>query len=142
MRHLVRLSLSVVLTALSCSAWSAEGDAPSKDVVGFHLFSQHIPAASYNNVNPGLYYRLAEGPVAGFYRNSVRRTSLYTGYTWQYGRFDITTGVVTGYSRGIQPLLVPSMALFTAHDVTFRLAFIPRIEKRIGSHVLHIAAEY
>jgi hypothetical protein len=140
MRHLVR-RLLVLLSAVCCaSAWSADGDAP-KDTLGFHLFSQHLPAADYNNINPGIYYRLAEGPVAGLYRNSVRRTSVYAGYTWQWGRFDLTTGAVTGYTNGAQLLLVPSMAMFTVHGVTARLAFIPRIEKRIGSHVLHVAVE-
>jgi len=140
MRHLVR-RLLVLLSAVCCAtAWGSDGDAP-KDTLGFHLFSQHLPAADYNNINPGIYYRLAEGPVAGIYRNSVRRASIYAGYTWQYGRFDLTTGAVTGYTNSVQLLLVPSMGLFTVHGVTARLAFIPRVEKRIGSHVLHIAVE-
>ncbi|MGE5863844.1 MAG: hypothetical protein ACM32J_01970 [Rhizobacter sp.] len=136
----VRVSVVCLLAAASTGAWSA-GPASGKDTLGLHLFSQHLPAASYNNVNPGIYYRLAEGPVAGIYRNSVRRTSIYGGYTWQYDRFDLTVGAVTGYSQGVQPLLVPSMALFTYRGVTTRLAFIPRVEKRIQSHVLHIVAE-
>ena len=140
MRHLVR-RLLVLLSAVCCaSAWGADADAP-KDTLGFHLFSQHLPAADYNNINPGIYYRLAEGPVAGLYRNSVRRASIYAGYTWQWGRFDLTTGAVTGYTNGVQLLLVPSMGLFTVNGVTARLAFIPRVEKRIGSHVLHFAVE-
>lgn len=124
----------------STSAWCTE-PAAGRDTLGLHLFSQHLPSATYNNVNPGIYYRLAEGPVAGIYRNSVRRTSIYAGYTWQHDRFDLTVGAVTGYNRGAQPLLVPSMALFTYRGVTTRLAFIPRVEKRIQSHVLHLVAE-
>lgn len=139
MRHLVR-SLLVLLSAVCSSAWSADAETP-KDTLGFHLFSQHLPAADYNNINPGIYYRLAEGPVAGIYRNSVRRASIYAGYTWQYGRFDLTTGAVTGYTNSVQVLLVPSVAMFTVNGVTARLAFIPRVEKRIGSHVLHVAVE-
>lgn len=143
MRYLLRRCLFALMSVVSCTAWCADNTAaePKKDVIGFHLFSQHIPAANYNNLNPGIYYRLAEGPVAGIYRNSVRRTSVYAGYTWQYNRFDLTAGFATGYTRGAQPLLVPSMALFTYRGVTTRLVFIPRIEKRIGSHVLHIVAE-
>lgn len=149
MRRLARQTLSLLLPAVLSAgaclpAWGADGepdpDAP-KDTLGLHLFSQHLPAARYNNVNPGVYYRLKEGPVAGLYRNSIRRASLYAGYTWQYGRFDLTTGVVTGYSKGAQVLLVPSVRVFTAYHTNFRLAFIPRVEKRIGSHVLHLAAE-
>lgn len=140
MCHLVRPLLAALLLGLSLTAGATETDTP-KDTLGIHLFSQHIPKADYNNINPGLYYRLKEGPVAGIYRNSVRRTSVYAGYTWQYGRFDLTTGAVTGYTNGAQLLLVPSVAMFTVHGATARLAFIPRIEKRIGSHVLHVAVE-
>ena len=144
MPHSVRRCLFVLMSLMSCAAWCAEDDAPSppkKDVIGFHLFSQHIPNNNYNNVNPGIYYRLAEGPVAGIYRNSMRRTSVYAGYMLEYGRFGVTAGAVTGYTSGAQPLLVPSMALFTYRGVTTRLVFILRIEKRIDSHVLHIVAE-
>jgi len=143
MPHFARRCLFVLMSLMSCAAWSADGvaDTPKKDVIGFHLFSQHIPSNNYNNVNPGIYYRLAEGPIAGIYRNSLRRTSVYAGYMLEYGRFGVTGGVVTGYTSGAQPLLVPSMALFTYRGVTTRLVFIPRVEKRIDSHVLHFVAE-
>lgn len=139
MSHAVRAVL-VLLLVLAAPARAADTPTP-KDTLGIHLFSQHLPAANYNNVNPGLYYRLAEGPVMGAYRNSVRRTSVYAGYTWQWGRFDLTTGAVTGYAKGAQLLLVPSVGLFTVGGVTTRLAYIPRMEKRIGSNVLHVAVE-
>ena len=139
MCHLLR-ALLVLLTAFAAPARAADGDAP-KDTIGFHLFSQHFPAADYNNINPGIYYRLAEGPVMGVYRNSVRRASIYAGYTWQWGRFDLTTGAVTGHSKGAQLLLVPSVGLFTVAGFTARLAYIPHVEKRIGSNVLHLAVE-
>jgi len=141
MCHLVR-AVFALLMAFAVPTWAAEAEADApKDTLGFHLFSQHFPSADYNNINPGIYYRLAEGPVAGIYRNSVRRASIYAGYTWQWGRFDLTTGAVTGYANGAQLLLVPSMGLFTVGGVTARLAYIPRIEKRIGSNVLHLAVE-
>ena len=143
MSYFIRRCLFILMSLTSCAAWCSDdaAGAPEKDVIGFHLLSWHIPAANYNNVNPGIYYRLAEGPVAGIYRNSLRRTSVYAAYTLHYGRFDLTAGVVTGYTRGAQPLLVPSMRLFTYGRVTTRLAFIPRIEKRIDSHVFHLVAE-
>jgi hypothetical protein len=137
--HRLSRCLPAVLTALA--AWTTAAPAAA-GTVGVHLVSHHVPSASYNNFNPGLYYKLDEGPVAGFYRNSLRRTSVYAGYAWRYGRVDITTGVVTNYLRAVQPLLVPSVALFTHEGVTTRMAFIPRIEKRIGSHVLHVTLEY
>lgn len=141
MRYFVR-ALVVLLAAFAMPAWADDTEAaPKKDTIGVHLFSHHFPAENYNNVNPGLYYRLAEGPVMGFYRNSVRRLSIYAGYTFEWGRFDLTLGAVTGYEYAAQPLVVPSVALFTVRGVTGRLAYIPHIEKRIGSNVLHFAIE-
>jgi hypothetical protein len=111
--------------------------------VGLHLASIHIPYRSaYNNVNPGIYYRGDAGWTAGVYHNSLSKTSVYAGYTLQYGRFGLTAGGATGYQQAIQPLLVPSVALFTYQGVTARVAYVPRVEKRIDSHVLHFMAEF
>lgn len=109
---------------------------------GVHLVSHHAPAKIYNNTNPGVYYRTAEGWTAGIYSNSLSRTSVYAGYTWKFGVFDVTTAAVTGYFHTVQPLLVPSISLFTWHGVTPRIAYIPRVEKKIGSHVVHLMLEF
>jgi len=112
------------------------------DTIGFHIGSQHFPSKNYNNFNPGIYYRTAEGWTAGDYRNSLRRNSFYAGYTWKFGALDVTTAAVTGYFHKVQPLLVPSWSLFTYQGITPRVAYIPRVEKRIGAHVLHLMLEY
>lgn len=114
----------------------------SADTVGVHLGSLHIPAKGYNNSNPGLYVRLDSGWTGGLYRNSLRKNSVYAGYTWTHGAFSVTAGGVTGYFETLQPLLVPSFALFTYQGITPRIAFIPRVEKKIGAHVLHLMVEY
>lgn len=110
--------------------------------IGLHIGSQHFPAKRYNNVNPGVYYRTDEGWTVGDYRNSLRRNSFYAGYTWKFGQLDVTTAAVTGYFHKVQPLLVPSWSLFTYQGITPRLAYIPRVEKKIGSHVVHLMIEY
>jgi len=125
--------------AMSMAAWSPHAAAGT---IGLHLGSQHFPAKKYNNRNPGLYYRTDEGWTVGAYRNSLRRDSVYAGYTWKYGQLDVTTAAVTGYFHKVQPLLVPSVSLFTYHRITPRIAYIPRVEKKIGSHVVHLMAEY
>ena len=112
------------------------------DTVGLHLGSLHIPAKDYNNTNPGAYVRLDNGWTGGLYRNSLRETSVYAGYTWTRGAFSVTAGGVSGYFDSLQPLLVPSVALFTAHGITTRIAFIPRVEKKIGAHVVHLMLEF
>jgi len=111
--------------------------------VGLHVASVHIPARSmYNNANPGVYYRSDSGWTAGVYHNSLSRASVYAGYTLQYGRFGLTAGAATGYQQTVQPLLVPSVSLFTYQGVTTRIAYVPRFEKRIESHVLHLMVEF
>jgi hypothetical protein len=128
-----------VLLALAALAWAPGALA---DTIGLHIASHHAPAKNYNNSNPGIYYRSDEGWTVGGYRNSLRKTSVYAGYTWKFGVLDVTTAGVTGYFNKVQPLLVPSISLFTYQGITPRIAYIPRVEKKIGSHVLHLMVEY
>ena len=134
------------LARLACTAFVllAAGLPPvAAQTWGVHVASQHLPAKQrYNNLNPGLYYRTADGWVAGGYMNSLTRPSLYLGHTFGEGRFAVTVAAVTGYAHPVQPLIVPSAELFTLNGAAVRLAYIPRVEKRIGSHVLHLMVEY
>jgi hypothetical protein len=111
------------------------------DTIGLHIGSHHMPAKNYNNRNPGLYYRTDEGWTAGLYRNSLKKDSVYAGYTWKFGALDVTTAGVTGYFHAVQPLLVPSVSLPSVYGITPRIAYIPRVEKKIGSHVVHLMVE-
>ena len=129
--------LAVALAAVPCAHAQTQ-----THTFGLHLVSYHAPEKTYNNTNPGLYYRHPDGWTAGFYRNSLRRDSIYVGYTWKYGIFDVTTAGVSGYFHKVQPLLVPSVSLGTWYGVTPRIAYIPRVEKKIGSHVLHLMVEF
>lgn len=112
------------------------------DTFGLHIASVHMPAHNFNNFNPGVYYRNDEGWTAGGYYNSLRRVSVYAGYTWQYRALGLTVGGATGYEAPIQPLLVPSLRLFSTERFSARLAYIPQVEKRIESNVLHLTVEY
>jgi hypothetical protein len=135
------MSRPIRLTLLAVAACLAAPCAIA-GTIGLHVGSQHIPAKNYNNSNPGIYYRHDEGWTAGVYRNSLRNNSVYAGYTWKFGMLDVTTAGVTGYFHKVQPLLVPSLSLFTYQGITPRIAYIPRVEKRIGSHVLHLMVEF
>lgn len=121
--------LAGVLLALSQMAGAA--------TLGLHLGSVHVPARDYNNVNPGVYYIADNGFTAGTYYNSIRNQSVYAGYTWDYGRFRLTAGVVTGYRYKVAPMLAPSIKL--GHG--FSLLYLPRIGKLNDSHVFHIIWE-
>lgn len=132
-RLLYPIVLATTFTAAPCAM---------AQTFGLHLVSHHAPAKIYNNTNPGVYYRTPEGWTAGIYRNSLSRTSVYAGYTWKFGQLDVTTAAVTGYFHTVQPLLVPSISLFTWRGITPRIAYIPRVEKKIGSHVMHLMLEF
>lgn len=133
-----RLLCLVLLAAATFTLAPSAGAA----TIGLHIASHHAPAKNYNNANPGIYYRSNEGWTIGGYRNSLRKNSVYAGYTWKFGVLDVTTAGVTGYFNTVQPLLVPSISLFTYKGITPRIAYIPRVEKKIGSHVLHLMVEY
>jgi len=132
----------LIATCLAGLGIASVAPAASAQTWGIHIASKHVPAKNYNNVNPGVYYRSEENWTGGIYRNSLRRTSAYAGYTFEYARFGVTMGGVTGYDHAVQPLFVPTARLFTTQGVTARVAFIPRVEKRIGSHVLHLMLEF
>ena len=134
--------LPLLLSCLLAAAGLLATPSARAGTIGLHLASAHMPERHFNNTNPGLYYRSDEGWTAGAYRNSLRRTSDYAGYTWEWGRLAVTGGAVTGYAQSVQPLLVPSVVLLSVQGVSARLAFIPRVEKRIESHVLHLMVEF
>jgi hypothetical protein len=75
------------------------------------IYESDIPV---NNNNPGLYF-IKDGWSVGFYKNSEFNTSYHAGYTFYKvfgGPIDITTGVVTGYTRyNVAPVLMPSFKI-------------------------------
>jgi len=127
---------------LAAMALAALVPGAAKATVGLHVGSVHSPSKNFNNFNPGIYYRHDAGWTAGAYHNSLRKLSVYGGYTWERSVFALTVGGATGYGHGVQLLLVPSIRLFTVQGVSARVAYIPRVEKRIGAHVLHLMLEY
>ena len=109
---------------------------------GLHLGSHHFQARDFNNVTPGAYVRWGSGLTLGHYFNSERRPSLYAGQTFEHGPFAVTVGAITGYRRAyVLPLVVPSVRIGRVGDVSFRLAYLPKVG-RDGSHVLHLMAEF
>ena len=127
-----RNTLAVAL--LAAITISATADA----AIGLHIASQHFPEKSYNNDNPGVYARFDNGLTIGTYRNSFRRQATYAAYTYEYGRFAVSAGLISGYDRPW--LLVPSVRVLDIDNVSLRLAVIPAIEKG-GSSVAHLMLE-
>lgn len=138
------LKVALITACIGLAGIAGPADAQT---IGLHLGSKHS-AAGYNNVNPGLYLRSADGWTAGAYRNSVRRTSVYAGWT---GGIDITSGVraevtagfITGYPvAAVLPMAVPSLRVSLTDEVAARVIFIPSISPKFGAHVVSFAIEW
>jgi hypothetical protein len=69
-------------------------------LIGFHLFSAHIPnPAQLNNVNPGIYIVSQEGYTAGGYKNSYNKPSFYLGKATDLTpTIQATLTLTTGYN--------------------------------------------
>lgn len=131
----------IILVTVCAALLGARADAQT--TVGLHAASHHWPARDYSNINPGAYVRTTEGWTAGFYRNSLRRVSVYAGRTFstQLGVVEasITLGAISGYDRRVPLLAVPSVAV-PVGAARVRLAVVPRAEKE-GAAVLHLSVE-
>lgn len=118
--------------------------------MGVHVGSQHFPASSWNNVNPGIYFRgtinnagWASGDyVVGSYYNSERKGSAYVGYVYPVSdHFDMVVGAITGYKAApVLPMVVPSVHFLLVSDVELRIHYLPKIDKG-GAHVVHLSLE-
>lgn len=136
-------------------------------VLGVHLASVHVPQGGQSNFNPGIYVR-ADGLTAGVYRNSLKRPSIYLGYTAEAGPFALTIGAISGYDtrRSLVPcndrrasiknegsqcwaesgtahrvswLVAPSAALPAVLGVTPRLTYLPPLRGSVST--LHLSIE-
>jgi len=133
-------AIFVVLIAAAC------GQAKADTRIGVHVGSQHFGrnAEQFNNSNPGLYL-YHNGWTAGTYHNSERKQSAYAGYTFEYAvtkriTASATVGVITGYSQGTMPMLVPSVAYRFSDQWSARVSFVPKIEKG-GAAAAHLSFE-
>jgi hypothetical protein len=128
----VLIFLAIVLGLVMC------GESQAK-TVGIHLATYH-DRGDYNDRNPGIYARSAAGWTAGIYQNSLRKTSAHGGYTWSItnllGDVSLTAGAVTGYTRPMTPLLVPS-----ARVGCMRLSLLPKAAPK-GATGLHLSIEF
>jgi hypothetical protein len=135
-------TLLALTTLSSCAPAHAEGL-----TIGAHLGSWHSQPG-FNNANPGLFVRAKSGLTAGVYRNSIRRTSTYVGYTASWAitpRVDasVTVGAITGYTVApVMPMVVPSLRVGLTEQLSARVIYIPRVHEKQGADVLHLALEW
>lgn len=116
--------------------------------LGLHTVTWHeqhqANDAPYNGINPGAYALLDNGATLGAYRNSIRRTSVYAGYTLQTParHFALTVGAITGYDAApVMPLLVASARIPLGERAALRLFAVPRPTPK-GSAAVSAAIEW
>lgn len=135
----------LLATSLSCMGHAA--------TLGVHVGSTHYPGGSYqNNFNPGVYLRTDDGITVGAYYNTLRRASVYAGYTYQYGPFGLLGGVVTGYQpkvidgliygegKTLTPMLALSLQLPDLGGFKPMVMLVPPFQN--SPAVLHLAFEH
>lgn len=103
--------------------------------VGLSIASYHPNRApGYNEFNPGVYVQ-CDNVAAGFYRNSIDRTSAFAGYEFRHGRYGVLVGAVTGYYEPVLPLVLPSVRFGSV-----RLSAIPPLPGVDAA--VHVAYEF
>jgi len=110
--------------------------------VGIHAASKHLPAYEWqNNANPGAYVRFDSGATVGAFRNTLRRTTVYAGWTWTdvVGPVDVMAAAATGYR--VAPLVPLVMASVELAPQSWPV--VPRLSVGRGadSWVLHLSIE-
>ena len=79
--------------------------AQAETTVNIHLASKHIGESGLNEVNPGLGVE-HKGWIAGLYKNSFSRRSVYAGREFNYNDYaGVKAGIVTGYEGGLSPMI-------------------------------------
>jgi hypothetical protein len=123
--------------------------------VGLHAVTWHPNNGDqhFNNINPGVYVKTAEGWTAGIYRNSVRRTTAYAGYSWETDDTRLFTAglsivAASGYgeykvmedneersihTRALVPMLVPSISMRIKDQARMRITAVPIFQKTYDS---------
>jgi hypothetical protein len=113
--------------------------------IGLHLASYHSDrptrqdvVTEYNNVNPGLYVKSECGLMAGVYRNSIERTSVYLGYAYEPRGLPVfvSAAVSTGYYDTVTPIVMAGVKIGQ-----FRIGYIPKFSKMNDTHVVHLMFE-
>lgn len=133
--------------------------------VGVHLGSHHS-SGEFENFNPGLYYRSADGWTGGAYRNSERRWTAYAGFTFEAEfrgwKPALTIGGMYGYRDGdcrdnkpmawlkedapekcrtrLALMAFPSIATPDYQGYRLRLGYMPKLNRK-GAEVFHLMAE-
>ena len=144
--------LMVGTTALACGHAFAQSSL-DKSYIGIHGPSYH-DGGDFNNDNYGLYL-VHKGFTGGTYYNSLRRTTWYAGYSWEWtlpanplaDTVSLMGSLATGYhtaqySYDYVPLGALSVRRALGEQHGLRLSYLPVLGKSPASYVLHLSYEY
>lgn len=99
------------------------------------FLSKHInPDREYNEQNHGIGYKTHDGYLAGIYKNSLNKNSVYAGKEFQTDpilndklKLALVLGLVTGYNKPVQPLALPEV-LYGNKEHELALGIVPPIK--------------
>lgn len=132
MLHILKAIL-LSLTLLGSNVM-AEEDKRGWLMSGF--LSKHLnPDKEYNEQNHGIGYKTHDGYLAGIYRNSLDKNSVYAGKEFKSDpvindklKLAIVLGLVSGYNKPVTPLALPEV-LYGNKEHELALGFVPPIKK-------------
>jgi hypothetical protein len=110
---------------------------PPKGKITSGFVSKHFGTdKQYNESNDGVGYLSPEGWLAGYYKNSLGKDSLYGGKEFRTNLLGnenlgldaaLVAGLVSGYGNKINPLLLPELiARYKAHELA--LGLVPPVK--------------
>ena len=114
--------------------------------IGLHLVSWH-DTGGYNNVNPGVYTKTECGITIGAYENSINKTTVYVGYTYDPPKLPVwaSVAIATGYKPETNMTLTPigmvGLKSQQYKGTRFRIGYIPKIKGVNQVNVLHLTFE-
>jgi hypothetical protein len=112
------------------------------DEIVLHLASWHPTVQGYNQINPGLGYRMGLSDhnfiSAGTYKNSINNQAIYVGigkklFSYRNATFTIAAGLVTGYAVNVMPFLVPEASFNLVKNIDFAINYFPKFPRSFSS---------
>lgn len=116
----------------------ADGNADSSHrTLTLHLLSTHFGGGDYNEQNLGLGLRAGRNAwcaMAGFYKNSLDRNSVYAGAGWTLGRLGpaaiaVNAGAVSGYAESAVPFITPEFVM-EFRGLQVLVTYLPKFETK------------
>jgi hypothetical protein len=112
------------------------------DEIVLHLASWHPTVKGYNQINPGLGYRMDFSDhnfiSIGTYKNSLNNQAIYAGvgkklFCYRNATFTIDAGLVTGYAIRVMPFLIPEVSFNIVKNVDFAINYFPKYPRSADS---------